>query len=531
MSALSGASAISGQPDFRKLIFRAPALLVLLLLTLPGNTSAESYWDAVFELGFDPKIQQVDRKLACNRIEKIFQLNALISDNLVIDEKLPVTPGQLQSRMTSLDVGNLHGLLPYSDSESQWRGVGIRGQSHVTSYNLSIIDPEIKEWLQSWKKGHPAKWAAAEHFGDIALRSIVRPSPNDTYRFVTEGQLNLGDLPAINLTRVIDSALIALWRQASGSVDPPGHLLAELPLDEHSKQMVIGFARDFPNLFKEIDPYIIIERIVSPNSLRGNAGVLFDLKSRFNADAFANDYPEFGKLIKKMRGAIHMRAQAFDDTGQPLAVIEVDSIKNLLNVQFLTANGHLFPLSQNVQYKMADGFNFIDKGISQFHIKCDVQINIVGLRSSIEGLKFAFEYLNKDQGPAIKVNFSETPKAVVAGGHAFGFLPVWFIDILIPSNVENLTSHFLRTLANSSEGLGAKIEFGSFQGESAKNNLYLFTEADVLANGIIKLGFNLQRQMQIDQEKIAAEIRKFRKIIWTALYQDYHMAALRKGSQ
>ena len=532
MKAVRGASIISGKPDFLKYIFTASTILFLLLLVIvAGNVSAKSYWDAVFELGFEPANQLIHHKLACDRIERIFRLSKRISDHLVIDERLPIHPKEIQSRMASLDVGNLHELLPYSDPDSGWRGVGLRGRSHFANYNLLIVDPQIKDGLKSAQQKNAKKSDKQEHFGDIDLRTFIRPDPKNIFRSVTNGQFYLADLPAANVTRVINAMLVTLWTQSCGQVNPPANLLNKAFLDKRSKNVLSGFAGDFPNLIKLIYQYIAVESVVSPRSVSTDEVVMVDFRFRFKADAFAKDYPELGKFFKKVRGTVYVHVQIFNDAGQQVGIMEIDSAKNLLVVQFLTKNGRFLALHDDFALDETGGFGLTDIGSSQFNIKANIHLNIVGMRLSIEGLEFDLDYSYGPHGSNIRINLSQPLKAFAAGGLAFGFLPVWFIDILIPSNVEELTTQFFNTLANSNQGQGAKLEFGSFQQESLKKNLCLYAETEVLANGIIKLGLNLQSQLHIDQKKIVTEISKFRKKIWTALYQDYQLAALQKGCQ
>jgi len=67
-----------------------------------GKCFAQSYWDAIFELGYEPITQRVNHVLACRRIEGIHRFRELIFDHLTADQNLLIKLKNLNSRITSL---------------------------------------------------------------------------------------------------------------------------------------------------------------------------------------------------------------------------------------------------------------------------------------------------------------------------------------------------------------------------------------------------------------------------------------------
>ncbi len=119
------------------------ALLCLVLLNSPKVGFALSYWDAIFEIGFNPDTPRIDSQAACRQIERLIKFRNAIHERPVFDEKLDTEIREVESRISSLDAGNLYNQLPYSDNIGVWRGIGIRGGLDDDHYQLSIIDPEI----------------------------------------------------------------------------------------------------------------------------------------------------------------------------------------------------------------------------------------------------------------------------------------------------------------------------------------------------------------------------------------------------
>jgi hypothetical protein len=52
---------------------------------------------------------------------------------------------------------------------------------------------------------------------------------------------------------------------------------------------------------------------------------------------------------------------------------------------------------------------------------------------------------------------------------------------------------------------------------------------EVLANGTIKLAYNLQRQFAAEQKKLIAELKAFKEQLWTAFYRDYQEVEQKRG--
>lgn len=148
-------------------------------------------------------------------------------------------------------------------------------------------------------------------------------------------------------------------------------------------------------------------------------------------------------------------------------------------------------------------------------------MNIAGLKLTIEALKVNLDYFFDDSGANIKVRLQQPPEKIKAKGLLIGFLPIWLVDIFIPSNIETMTQAFFQTLASGNNGEGVSLIFGSIPEESLKDNLWFLTDAEVLSNGTMKFALNLQRNMLKDEDKLVEDIKIFEQQLWNAFYQDF----------
>jgi hypothetical protein len=194
-------------------------------------------------------------------------------------------------------------------------------------------------------------------------------------------------------------------------------------------------------------------------------------------------------------------------------------------------NGRFLPLVGSQPPDNSTGISLTDQASLQLYAEFDIHLNIVGLHLDVASLEVPIAYSFSDRVVDLKACLLQPPDAVAAEGRAFGFLPLWLIDILIPSNVEKITSDFFQVLAMGNDGQGGRIEFMGLPQAPSRNSLVITADGETLANGTIKLGFNLQRRLAKDQQELIAEIRAFKSELLRAFYLDYLKIKNKRGCQ
>lgn len=511
------------------------AAVIILVLCFQSAGYALSYWDAIFEIGYNPETQRIDTPAAFRQIERLIEFRAAISEPSVFEENLNSEIREVESQISSLDAGNLYQQLPYSDSEGVWRGIGLRGRLTDNHYLLGIADPAIDDWVNSSKE-NPAFWGPREQFGDFGFRTFIRPAAADKFRLATENHIHIDDLRLANFMRIIKQVLNALWQSAGANgsakaVNAAKRFGSSNP-DETSLKIINSLAADFPNLFAIFDRYFIIEKIVSKKP-RSDAGPEnFNILVRVNVNAFKKDYPHLGKLIARVKGMLNFRGAIFDAQNRRFGTLAFDGDKYRLAIQFKTQKGRLLFLGENGNPAKGAGTAGIDltvPGDQKFYLINDFQLNFVGLKLKIEGLKADLTYYFNDDTAGGRVGIRRPPEEIRAEGRVWGFLPIWLIDFFIPSNIEDMTREFFSTLASGIDGTGVNMLLGSLPSmpsgnvpdESLKDSLWLLANAEILSNGTLRFAFNLQRSMMKEKDELAAEIKLFEQQLWKAFYRDY----------
>ena len=507
----------------RHIVKRFILLLFLVIASLIAtcDLSAQSYWDAIFKLGYEPITQKVDYALACRRIEDIHRFRQLISQHLTADQDLLNKIRDLDSRITSLDVSNVYDFLPYSDADGVWRAIGIRGQSDLNVYRLDVFDPNIEGWLNFSNADDTSITGSRDHFGDMGFGIFIRPVRKDTFQLIAGAQLNLDDIPAANIMRVVDAILATTWTYAGGAANQSIGAIKKSALYRPNEEVLKGISIDFPNLFWIITQYCDIESIISPNKPNNRDSLGFNIRVRLIPEAFSRQYPQFGKLLKSWREVVKFKARIFDKDGDLMGVVSLDSKKNLFTLQFRTSSDRFLPMQQDRTLKRNNGFSLTAEGSSQFRIDCDFHLNIVGMQIKIDALPVLLAYRQSDGGPHLKAHLAQVPQKINASGSVYGVIPVWLVDLLIPSNVQDIMDVFFQTLTTGDDGNGSLLRIYSISQQASKQSVFLETDAAVLANGTIKMGFNLQRKFFAVPPQLLVEIRTFKNQLWNAFYHDY----------
>ena len=505
-------------------VYNAAKILALLCLVLLNSQKvgfALSYWDAIFEIGFNPAEDRIDSKAACQQIERLIKFRNAVHQRPLFDDKLHTVIRQVESRISSLDAGNLYNQLPYSENIGVWRGIGIRGVVDDDHYQLSIIDPDIENWVNSSSRDTPERWGPQKKFGDFGLRAFVRPAIKNRFRFETEGHIYIDDLNSSNMMRITKQLVTTAWLLARDGDSPPNEFFKGRALDDRSLRVMYGLAKDFPRLFAIFNQYFTIENIISGEANGSDGPITFDIVIRINSNAIKKDYPYLGALLGQLKGMLDYQETLFDAQNRPLGTMVFDGDQYLFSTRFKTQAGRFLVLAENSNVAKETGVDLTVSGNQRFYMVHTFKLNIAGLKLNIKALKVDLDYYYDDNTANVTAKLRQTPEEITAKGLVLGFLPIWLIDLFIPSNIEDMTQEFFQTIVAGNDGDGLSIMYGNLPKKSLRGNLWLLTDTEVMSNGLIRFAFNLQRKFGRDEDKLLEDIRVFAQQLWKAFYLDY----------
>lgn len=507
------------------------ALLCFVMLHFPKDGLALSYWDAIFEIGYNSDESRIDTNAACQQIERLIKFKNTVHARPVLDGRLNYEIRRVKSQILSLDAGNLYDYLPYSDITGEWHGIGIRGGLKDGQYQLSITDPEVDNWISSSFSDIPEYWVSQNKFGDFGLRVFSRSTNNNAFRIATEGHINIDDLNSSNITRVIKQLATVMWLYAKDGGAFPIEFSSDNELDDRSLMVMYGFAKDFPHLFAIFNQYFVVEKVVSGDVSESTDPIVFDIVVRININAIRKDYPYLGKLFSRFKGMLNYQETLFDIKNRPMSTMVFDGDHFRFSTRFKTQAGRFFPLAENSNIDREPSVDLTIAGNQKFYMLHTFRLNMVGLKMDIKALKVDLEYYHDVNSTNVTAKLRQIPEEIKTGGYVLGFLPVSLIDFFIPSNIEDMTQEFFQSLASGNDNDGSSIRYGNIHKESLNGYLWLLTDAEVLSNGLIKWAFNIQHKIVRDEDQLIEDIRAFSEQLWKAIYLDFLSIKLLKNCQ
>ena len=146
--------------------------------------------------------------------------------------------------------------------------------------------------------------------------------------------------------------------------------------------------------------------------------------------------------------------------------------------------------------------------------------DVNGICTEVKDLAFKVHYESGAKGMSSVIVCDEEPKVRVHGS-AFGVLPTWAIDVVIPGNMEELTRSFFHVVTRGNGGKGMVIRADTRV--SANSGVSVFDldgEAEGLNNFLVRLGFKLARKKLIPPDDAIDDLAHYLRDGHAALTKD-----------
>src|SRR5581483_7369262 len=133
------------------------------------------------------------------------------------------------------------------------------------------------------------------------------------------------------------------------------------------------------------------------------------------------------------------------------------------------------------------------------------EADVNGIVTEVKDLVMKVHYESTPKGLRSTIVCDEEPKIRVHGS-AFGVIPTWAIDVVLPSNMEELTKSFFHVATRGNDGKGIVITAGTRVGENGVSVFDVDAEAEALNNFLVRLGFKLARKKLIPPEEAISDL-------------------------
>jgi hypothetical protein len=131
-----------------------------------------------------------------------------------------------------------------------------------------------------------------------------------------------------------------------------------------------------------------------------------------------------------------------------------------------------------------------------------------GIATEIKDLVFKVHYENGPKGMRAVIVCDEEPRIRVHGS-AFGVIPTWAIDVVLPSNMEELTQSFFKVATRGNGGKGIVLKARTRVGDTGAHVLDIDAEAEGLNNFLVRMGFKIARRKLIPPDEAFEDLTRY----------------------
>ena len=496
-------------------------ILFISVCFVPGKGFATSYWDSLLEIAYDPNVDLIDPLNGFITISRLLDLSRHLGQPSVLDQELGRKAEEMKKDLSTFDAVSLYTWLPFSDMLSTWNGIGISGTVTPESYSLAQFPPLFEQAKNSPTSKYSGKIESRRNLGDFDMQVFVRPEEKrEDYRIFMETLFHLDSNTFVNISKIIERLLYITWLKDQARYTEDGVYKITGVRDQ--------WLKDFPHSLQLLQKYIIINRTVTPKSPHSHDNARFNIQIHINTSAIEKDYPEMSTLLELTKLFESFQATIYSQQGQPLATANFNGKRQRFTFQLNIWKDGLLPLHQeNPQFSQA--WRFTDTELRQLKMSYSFRLNLLGLRLKVKSMvvNILYHYRKSELDMFAKLN--ELPVTIEMSGLVFYFLPVWLVDMVIPSNLETQTREFFMTLQRAWDGDGSSVSISSQSSENIGENVRLTTRTAIPDNGILSFAFKLQSKLKTRNDKLIKELETLVLTCREAFTKDLYQAITARG--
>lgn len=507
--------------------------LFILLLVFPplfasDGVEKKPFWEGFMELGYQGKNKKVNPKKAYQNIDEALAFTKAVLYHYQFDPKTYKFIEEVRGQLSSLDINQLYDFLPGRNSSTKWRGLGIKGTRESKNFEIKLQDPRLSRWMGGVNMSSFHQWVPLKKMGDSALRVFARPGKEAGYLFHTEIQSHFGKIHPQGVFQGFETMIKNLEKVAYQGATPPAPFLVKNPLATKADQRVLYQAfRDFPKLYQVFSTYTNVRSIVEAKSNRDGKYIKVGLKFKIDIGAFKDKFPLITQVWGNFKELALLRWRVYDAKGHLMFLVNINLKDFSVHLQFLAKDGRVLRCKAPWVPVSLQGFALSDFQDEKFKSMVDAKVTAKGLTLIIRALTVKLHYKNSPTGPNLFVHFNTPPSVSKVEGALFGVIPVWLIDLLIPSNLEAIIKDFIQKLAQGNFGRGFTIEIEAVEVQG-EHRFRLLSNGSVTANGIVRLALAFQDASSLADPVFYKEVLRFLRLFWHAFVADYYRHRYRK---
>jgi len=238
-------------------------------------------------------------------------------------------------------------------------------------------------------------------------------------------------------------------------------------------------------------------------------GDYYHITTRLRAepDRLKAKYPNFAKHIGKLNDVLNAKVRVLDDQGRDLVRLTIDSDKLIFGFELYMKNGQVLPFDDNQVYA-SEPLDTLAATLKKPTVLINARLNMLGIIVNLKGLKVENSYDVRDSYVVTDGHVRTMPKIKVEG-RALGLFSPGFLDVFIPSNIQDITEDFFRLAVKGNDGKG--VDWHAELGSKQSGGPGVFTvdaSLEALESWIIKFGGSVVTDRLIMNERAEDEAKQ-----------------------
>jgi hypothetical protein len=243
------------------------------------------------------------------------------------------------------------------------------------------------------------------------------------------------------------------------------------------------------------------------------------MRIRAEPERLKNKYPNFAKHVKKLKDVLTAKLRILDDQGRDLVRLTIDSEKLLFGCELYVRDGQVLPFDDNQVYE-SEPLDPLAENLKHPQAMINARLNMLGIILNIKGLRVETNY---DVHGSYVVNdgWVRTMPKIKVEGRALGLFSPGFLDVFIPSNIQQISEDFFRLAVKGNDGKGViwHAELGS-RAVGEPGVFSLVASAEALESWIIKFGGSVAVDRLLMNERAEEEAKQLAADLYDAFVRD-----------
>jgi hypothetical protein len=387
---------------------------------------------------------------------------------------------------------------------------------------------------------------AVADLGRMHAAVALRPAPADetgsVYQSAVGLEVELGGMRSDALPVAIDRFLAeADVADRFGPDDIPitDRALAAVKkrfpaLDGDSAALTAEALRAFPHFGETLGWLVTPQRLIARHRTAGagddpsapDAWTEVDAVFRLERERLEVAYPLLSEFLEDVEDLLEVRQRVLDADGNEVVRVELETFGFTARVRCVLAGGRLVPVhpaTGPVWERAIDPF----APSGRFTLEGRMALHLAGVDLVIDGIPWTAQYERRHGYAGVRAVLRQPPR-IEATGALLGIVPVWFLDLLIPGNLEELAASFFDRLTGSREGRGALGEVALLPG-ALSSRFSARGEADLEDAGFVSFMMRLTSRRFLPDPDVQDEWRRLAARLSRALAADERILRAHQG--